>query len=82
MSDEQSTLQDICKDEEYLKKNSRYFKHDNAIFRQRPSKVSRRMSVDDVLHGDVWAPYQGDKVAPVMFGSEIDLSVVLAWMED
>ncbi len=46
-----------------------YFEYENARFRRPVGDPS--MSVSDVLHGDKWVPYQGDRLAPGMFGNEI-----------
>jgi hypothetical protein len=46
-----------------------YFEHDNAYFR----RLNRddRSSIDDVLHGDKWVPYTGDRLKPAYFGDEV-----------
>lgn len=82
MSEPEGTKKELQEGGTQLIEGSRYFKHDNAIFRQRPSKLKNRIGIDEVLHGNKWVPYKGDRLEPGYFGREVDLSVVLAWMED
>jgi hypothetical protein len=37
-----------------------YFEREGAYFRRRSGKATR--AVDDVLHGDKWVPYEGDRL--------------------
>jgi hypothetical protein len=50
-----------------------YYEKDNAYFRrlERPGGHDAA-SIDDVLHGDKWVPYKGDRLAPVVFGDRVD----------
>ena len=47
-----------------------YFEHENARYRRR--NVPPFRAVDDVLHGDSWVPYKGDRLAPGLFGDQIE----------
>ncbi|MDU7524685.1 MAG: hypothetical protein E7K72_25490, partial [Roseomonas mucosa] len=44
-----------------------YFNHDGAIFR-REGKIG---GVDDVLHGNAWKPYSGNRTDPALYGDPI-----------
>jgi hypothetical protein len=44
-----------------------FLEHDDAHFRRRKGKLG--MSVDDVLVGDKWQPYLGDRYSRGLFGS-------------
>ena len=47
-----------------------YFEKDGAYFRKR--KALKMPAVEHVRHGNNWVPYTGDRLAPVVFGSEVD----------
>lgn len=42
------------------------YEHEGATFRKPADR--KQPYVDDVLHGDKWVPYKGDRQAPCMFG--------------
>ncbi|HUW80503.1 MAG TPA: hypothetical protein VMV54_06355 [Acidocella sp.] len=45
-----------------------FFEQDNAKFRRH----GRRGGVDEVLHGNDWHPYTGDRLAPALYGDAIE----------
>jgi hypothetical protein len=44
-----------------------YLERDGAYFRRRSGKATG--SVDDVLHGDKWVPYEGDALEAGAWGA-------------
>lgn len=48
-----------------------FFDYDNAKFRRRAGADPLFRGVHDVLAGDQWKPYAGDKLAPGLYGDEI-----------
>jgi hypothetical protein len=47
-----------------------YFERDGAIFRH-PADSGDGYPVRDILTPDGWKPYTGDRLKPVVFGSQI-----------
>ena len=79
MSDEENKDATAAPDDEEMMQKSAYYSHDNAIYRQRPDTAS--MAVDDVLHGNKFVPYKGDRVAPVMHGSKVKASKIMGLLK-
>jgi hypothetical protein len=48
-----------------------YFEYENGYYR-RLNRTGLRRSIDEVLHGQTWVPYQGDCLAPALFGDRCD----------
>lgn len=65
--------------EDELMAKSEFFRHDNAIYRKRPG--NNAAAVDEVLHGDKWVPYKGDRSAPALFGSKIAPARILKMLK-
>lgn len=49
-----------------------YFDYDGATYRRKDSAGRVSKGVDEILKGAEWAPYTGDKLAPAMYGDEVD----------
>lgn len=55
-----------------LNNQDNYYELDGAYFRAREGELVGR--VTDVLHGDKWVPYQGERCKPCVFGNQISES--------
>lgn len=49
-----------------------YLEHEGAYFRRGNDRAPIFRAVDDVLHGDQWKPYAGDRLAPAEYGSVVE----------